>query len=494
MHVKRLSAYALFGLNVFLAPTPVSSAVADTSVQWSSDDCPSLAAGREGAKPTQTARAAPVIGSISLEGLRHTRPEVVQRQLRHREGGSFNCSDWQAERNRLADLDVFADIEVAVGWIKAYPSQTDSAYRPEPDSTSPGRLVVTYRFRELPPYVPYVSLAKTDQDGFSAGPAVVALNLFGTANHFELASRFGGTTEIYSSLSGLELGQWPVEYDVLLSHVDSYNDPLDFHEDSWRFKTDLKQPWQSSHWLAVGGYEFMSLRSDKPGITVSDRANTFDRLHRVALGLAYDQRNRRRLPNNGFYFEARVQQTGQSLSAFWGGLGNYAGASREYLLDIRKYWPITARQNLAFTLLQRYREGDIPRYDLYRAGGANSLRGFAHGATLSRNESVCFFEDRLTLFPRRTLKAWNWGIPLAMQGVMGVEWMRSWSHGTLFDADDLVSVYIGVHVLTGGLDRVRFEGGSNITTHHTATQGPGFAPHADIGFFDKADAQRFRTR
>lgn len=433
------------------------------------------------------------IAAISFEGLRHTHPQVVQRQLRHRIGMPFQCDDWLKEQNRLSDLGIFADIGIE---ITAFPSP-DSTRASSPESSSTQGLALTYRFREMPPYVPYVSVAKTDQDGFSAGPAVVALNLFGQAMHLELASRFGGTTEVYGSLSGIEIAAWPLEYDVLLSRIDSYNDPLAFHEESWRFKTDFKQPLfavgsqglRQSPWLTIVGYEYFSLRSDQPGITLSGEAHETDRLQRVAVGLAYDARNRRRLPDRGWYVEARVQQSGQGSTAWSGSSGDAAGFSREYLLDMRGYWPVTRRQNLAISFLHRYREGDIPIYDLYRAGGANSLRGFAKDTRLDQSESICFFEDRLTFLPARTLKVWHWGIPLTLQAILGVEWLRSWGKRPFSDADDLVSLYVGVHVLTGGLDRVRVEGGSNITSHH-----PGFAPHADIGFFDKADAQRFRTR
>jgi len=394
------------------------------------------------------------VQAIRLQGLRHTRESVVMRRLVTRTGRPYACADLQKDGDRLRDLDVFAHVSV-------------SAAR---DSSG---LVLAYQFRELPPYVPYVSMAKTDQDGFSAGPAVAALNLLGTGAHLELASRFGGTTEIYGSLSGLEIGAFPLEYDFLVSHVDSWNSLQDFHENSWRLKWDMKRPLIAS-WLAVGAAEFMYLEADRPDLTLLSHG---DALPRLGLGLAWDKRNRRKLPVRGYYAEARWGQTG----GFLGGPADF----QEILLDLRAYQPVGKKQIIAVNYLHRWRQGKMGSYDLFRAGGANSLRGYPHGAETGKSESILFIEDRLLLLPQRSLPVWNWAIPLAIEGVCGVEILRSWDHSAPFEAQGPEAIYVGVHILTGGLDRIRLEGGSNISR---------FSPNFDVGFFDKADAQRFRTR
>ncbi len=395
------------------------------------------------------------IASIAFTGLRHTRESVVQRQLQHRVGQSFTCQTWEKEKNRLSDLDVFADIDLQI------------------DRDSNG-LALLYRFKELPPYVPYASLAKTDQDGFSAGPAVAALNLFGTGAHLELASRFGGTTEVYASLVGIEVGTWPLEYDVLLSHVDSWNHLQSFHENSWRFKVDAKKPLFSK-WKGVFTGEIMTLSADRPGVTLTGGS---DELPRLGAGLAWDGRDRRHLPRLGVYAEARVAQTG-------GWLGG-AADNTEFLTDLRAYLPLGARNNLVASWLNRWRIGEVGSYDLYRAGGANSLRGFSHGSGVGKSESIAFLEDRFTLMPHRSFALWNWAIPLGIEAVAGCEVL---AEGGLVEKAlskrTYLSTYLGIHLLTGGLDRIRLEGGSNISS---------WGPNFDTGFFDKADAQRFRTR
>ncbi len=479
---------------------------------------------------------------LGWEGLRSTSRTMVTRQLRHRQGTLFSCRDWRLERNRLADLDVFSEIRLHVverevhaganiggsiggstgadvgkdsdanlgadmGAGRSADSDADvdanigadvrldrvvgeANLAADMDETA-GKLnssqrgvSLVYQVRELPPYLPYVTVAKTDRDGFSAGPGLAALNLFGTGAHMEAAARFGGTTEAYASITGLEVGTLPLEYDALVSHVDSWNSYQGFHENSWRLKADFKHPFAglSSPWLGVYGFEFFSLESDKSGITVSESG---DRLPRLALGLAYDARNRKHLPDSGFYVEARLQQTGGTLNELASDFFDAAFENREYLLDMRWYWPYAKRHVLAIFGLYRFREGLVPSYDLYRAGGANSLRGFDRGSRIGRSEAIATVEERFSLLKQRSLRVWKWGIPLSVQAIAGVEILRSWNHSDLMEGNGPASIYCGIHVLTAGLDRLRFEGGS---------AWDALAPNADIGFFDKADAQRFHTR
>jgi Omp85 superfamily domain len=300
--------------------------------------------------------------------------------------------------------------------------------------------------------------------------------LFGTGAHLEAAARFGGTTEAYASLAGLEVAAFPLEYDLLLAHVDSWNSYQLFHENSWRFKFDSKYAWlgREKPWLFVSSLEYLTMHSDIPGITATGQ---IDRLPRVALGWAYDARNRRHLPDSGFYLEALVRQTGGPLG---GSVSN-----REFLLDGRWYLPYAHRHGLAINGLYRFREGTIPTYDVFRAGGANSLRGFQRGSHIGVSEAILFVEERWSILEHRSFKVWRWGIPISLQGIVGIEFLRSWNHEALAEAQGPAAIYVGIHLLTAGLDRLRFEGGTSLSR---------LAPNADIGFFDKADAQRFRTR
>src|SRR4051812_22167310 len=137
-----------------------------------------------------------------FQGLGTTDAEVVRRELRNHPGERFTCAKWKREQIRLEDLDIFFEVGL------------ETAGR---DS----QVALTYRFRELPPYIPFVALAKTDQDGLSLGPALASLNFLGQGIRAEFITRFGGTTEAQASLTNTRVGPLPLQYDLAVLRVDS---------------------------------------------------------------------------------------------------------------------------------------------------------------------------------------------------------------------------------------------------------------------------------
>ena len=53
------------------------------------------------------------IESIEFEGLEHTKPRVVWRELTHKVGGAFSQKTFESEKLRLQDLDLFTDVYVS---------------------------------------------------------------------------------------------------------------------------------------------------------------------------------------------------------------------------------------------------------------------------------------------------------------------------------------------------------------------------------------------
>ena len=72
-----------------------------------------------------------------------------------------------------------------------------------------------------------------------------------------------------------------------------------------------------------------------------------------------------------------------------------------------------------------------------------------------------------------------------LQGILGMETASVWDNNTLLETDFHSSVYLGVHILISGADRIRLEVGSKSAKIQALF---------DIGFLDKADVQRFRAR
>ncbi|HNX60495.1 MAG TPA: POTRA domain-containing protein, partial [Spirochaetota bacterium] len=111
-----------------------------------------------------------VITGIQLTGLKHTHESVITRLILNRVGNPYNENLWALEKNRLMDLDLFASVSLNV------------------DETTDG-IILTYEFVELPSFLPFPAMKRTDQDGLLMGPGVVFMNMFGLGIHEELMYR-----------------------------------------------------------------------------------------------------------------------------------------------------------------------------------------------------------------------------------------------------------------------------------------------------------------
>jgi outer membrane protein assembly factor BamA len=438
---------ALFILTGALWGTPRESRAEAPS----GEGCPGIAALR--------------IDSIGFEGLRTTRKEVVQRELGNRIGGAFSCAAWETERVRLEDLDIFADVRL----------------RSEAKDSG---VFLTYVFRELPPYIPYLAVAKTDQDGLSAGPALASLNFLGQGIRAEFITRFGGTTEFQTSFSAPRLWDLPVKYDLAVLRVDSYNNFEAFHEDSWRAKLELAQNLAGmglpgpAYILYAGELFFMNAGQGDSGILLDPGG---DFVPRLGTGLMWDGRDRRHNPRSGLYQELRLTQNG----GFLGGPADF----QEWLSDTRAYLPWQSRNTLALSGLYQFRTGALGesfgRYDRFHVGGVNTLRGYGNDAYRGKSEIVLTLENRMDWIRKRTLKLWRWSGYYGLQGVLGWEGASLWDHNAPLERDFHEAGYAGVHLLIAGADRIRFEVGSKFAK---------FQVESDVGILDKADVQRFRAR
>jgi hypothetical protein len=405
------------------------------------------------------------IAAQEFAGLRTTRKEVVQRELRNRVGERFSCARWESERNRLEDLDIFADVRLRA-------VAKDSA------------VILTYVFRELPPYIPFLAVAKTEQDGLSLGPALASLNFLGQGIRAEFITRFGGTTEFQASLSSTRLWDLPVKYDFAVLRVDSYNNFEAFHEDSWRAKLDLAHGLGESglpepaYILYAGELFFMNRGARDSGVLLRDGG---DFVPRLGTGILWDGRDRRHNPRKGLYQELRVTQNG----GFLGGPADY----REWLSDTRAYLPWWNRHTIALSGLYQFRDGALGgsfgRYDRFHVGGVNTLRGYSNDAVRGKSELILTVENRMDWIRKRTLRLWKWSGYYGLQGILGWEGASLWDHNALLERDFHAGAFAGVHLLLAGADRIRLEAGSKFAKIQVET---------DVGILDKADVQRFRAR
>ena len=160
------------------------------------------------------------VTAIVFVGHKVTKDYVIERELRTRQGQPFRVDTLLGDVVRLENLSIFADISVV------------------PEVEGEG-LRLTLQFKEMPSWVPLVGFSFTEEDGFSAGPKLSALNLKGRDIALSARAYFGGA-QLYSANFS-----WPWIsgnhrsfdfYGARLQRQDSLND---FKETSYEFAPEV---------------------------------------------------------------------------------------------------------------------------------------------------------------------------------------------------------------------------------------------------------------
>ncbi|SVE31607.1 uncharacterized protein METZ01_LOCUS484461, partial [marine metagenome] len=110
---------------------------------------------------------------IDIEGHRTTREHTIRREVHTATGQAFDPERWRADLQRLDNLDIFSSLNSNV-------------------QVTENGIILVLRMREIPPVVPYISYNVTDEDGWSFGPALKAVNLLGRDLFVAGYALFGG--------------------------------------------------------------------------------------------------------------------------------------------------------------------------------------------------------------------------------------------------------------------------------------------------------------
>jgi outer membrane protein assembly factor BamA len=376
--------------------------------------------------------------AIRLEGLERTKPKVVERELLNRVGEPFSPEKAALEKKRLEGLDLFAEVEGAVR----------------------GDTLV-YRFTEIFSWFPAPSGKQSDQDGWMLGLALIGLNVLGEDIRVEGQARASVSPwlrakEFSVYASSPYAGNLPLDWNLDVTRVDSYDALRGFHEKSWGAWLDLRLPLGGAHspWsvLLSGG---------------AKQAKGFGLDPSLSGGLAFDTRDAPSDPRQGSYAEMRVTQNGA-------------------LADLRKIVSFS-RNIFLWNAYANYRPGSIQRYDSLYQGGANSLRGYEPDSLVAgKSELLLNAEYRLDLLPRRIFSVGEFHIFWGLQAVLGADAAFLWSEGSPFEQKNYRnSVYGGLHLLVPALERIRVEAGY-------APKRKGWV--IAVGLFEKTTTQRWRAR
>ena len=392
------------------------------------------------------------IAAVAVTGLRSIKESIVLDQIESRAGQPYRQAVADEDVIRLDRLGVFSDISVA-------PAGAEDALQLNV------RLVETLRI------LPLVSLAVSDENGFSIGPAVKLLSMRGRPQELSLTARFGGSTLFEFSETSPELTRVALWHTAKATLRDRVNEVEAFDEQS--IDVDARIGKRLSERSKLGGIvQLYQVRSEQSGITVSpDNVDTTTSLGGV---LEFDGRNSRRETSHGWW---------NSTDLLWRmGTGGYATVD----LDLRRYQELSSRHNLVATSLVTLQSGGtdvVPTYLDFTLGGSNSVRGWEFNSRRGKNQFINSLEYRYTALETRPFRVWGIslyaGVALAVFGDAGTAWTESDGFSDGFIAGGGVGLRLFIPFVS--MIRLDFAmGDGNLHTH--------------FGINEKAVGQRSRVR
>jgi outer membrane protein assembly factor BamA len=374
------------------------------------------------------------VTAIRLEGNHVTRAYVITRELETRGGEAFHHATLEADLQRLENLGLFAEMSV----------------RPEADGDGVSLLL---HVREMPAIIALPSFIYTEENGFSYGGALSAMNLTGRGISLSARLYFGGTDQRWARLSYPWITSNHLSVDFFGGSRERADTMNGFEENSWEFTPGVGR-WLGKRGRLRGFVSLFQMKSDVDGKTLEP--DNEDEFVRVGGSLGYDSRDSWRDPRRGWKNELELIWTGGSGS-FW-----------TMNLDLRRYQPTWLRQHLLVSSLLTLQSGvigqDIPGYFTYYLGGANTIRGYSLetlGPTLhgkSQLLTTAEYNLRLLDLARRDLFKWSFsvGLQLALFTDAGIAWSESRDFGWKRFRGGMGA---GLRLLVPGAEQVRFDVG-----------------------------------
>ena len=405
-----------------------------------------------------------VVRRIDVRGHQVTRETVIRREIRTEVGEPLVLETVAADVTRLDNISIFAQIDV------------------DAEAAGDDGVRLTFVFKEMPSWIPLVSFVYTEENGFSAGPGVTALNVDGRGIRFSGRAYFGGTRQYWVRVQDPWVAGNHLGFDVFGARYERTDALRGFEETSEELTPELGT-WLGDRGRLRGKLSLFRMRSDTDGVTLSP--DNDDLLVRLGVAVGWDSRDSWRNPTRGWQNELEVWKTG----GFLGGDGDFWSMN----LDLRRWFRTGHRQKLQLAGLLSLQSGDlgadVPLYMDYRLGGANTIRGYSVNelgkALAGKNQLLGTAEYSFTLVPLRRWDIWvlsmRLGIELAVFGDVGTAWSEpaelGWSRTR-------AGAGAGLRILVPGTEMTRFDVGWS----------PEGGVHFHFGNWSRPAAQRFRLR
>lgn len=329
-----------------------------------------------------------VIDDIQIEGLKKTRPYVVLREMKSKPGQVFNANLLRRDLNKIYNLNIFKDV----------------TYERRP-AAEPGRVLIVLKVKEQKTGVAAIGV------GFSSRSELVGFadldekNFRGQGQHASLRVEFGDRQSWATSFYEPWVNDNHMSANVELFNRLIYREPTGllggttsdsvFEERRKGGRIAVGQPLSDTVSVSVQlKNEEVDFRNTANAAAVLPAwarlgGDISGHVSSITLGIAHDTRDIIIDPTTG----GRESFDVEWANTLFGGENVF----EKWEIDLRRYHSLSKKVVLAGRFQTGFTSGDLPAYEQYFLGGAETLRGFDVDRAYGKNMMLFNFEYRYRL-------------------------------------------------------------------------------------------------
>jgi len=355
-----------------------------------------------------------LIVSITVTGNKHTRAEVITREMQTKVDQEATASQLELDRRRIESLGLFHRVE-----MELYPDGI--GYNLE--------IIVSEKWYLFPYPVIFFNDRDYKLSKLSFGAGISHMNFRGRAEIIQATGWLGYNPTIALGYSN----PWIFGNARFFARINSY------FADKRSLTYDLRQEEISERQVSFGGmvgkrltlrtslalglnYREMRFRPIVPGQTLDPSGR--DRLLETSLVFTNDQRDLISYPIRGWFLMAQISKTGFPRSRYI----NYGRVQ----FDVRKYVALGKATTLAMHFATNVSYGLVPIYNRVFFGYGQRIRGYYTERYEAENSMVAQVEFRFPIIPIRYLN-----MPNKVLGAFGQNLKFGISAGIFIDSGTL---------------------------------------------------------
>jgi outer membrane protein insertion porin family len=303
-------------------------------------------------------------GQINVVGNSKTRDKVVRRELKIAEGELYNETNKRESIDNVRRLGFFEEVNFKTSTPPDKPNQLDIEISLKERNTGQIQLGAGWG----------------SNSGFSLQGSVSQTNFLGKGQSLSSNIRHGqGITEYGFDFTEPYFNdtEWSLGFGVSRTFVDQADYKENRTGGTFRFGHPLGEYIRGSvrYRLEQTNIDYI-IRDDGTNYHVYTDETIFNKekaqglTSSIAGVLEYDKRNDRFSPSAGIYASGTMEYAGL------GGKFNYTRGITSFKYFKKLFWEVVWRNNLNYQFIQSHNSDPVPFNELYKLGGAFTLRGY----------------------------------------------------------------------------------------------------------------------